>query len=98
MTIPLDKWPNDAEQCTTTARSSHSFVRKASEHLRHSGTADAEVAGECRLTFELPGVEERLVVPGEPNGIAGFFRKVRHVRFRAAGTVPGYDLDNSRSS
>ena len=40
-------------------------LSEPSQHLRHPGTADAEVTGECRPALEVAGVEQRLVVTGE---------------------------------
>jgi hypothetical protein len=68
------------------------------QHLRHASAADAEVAGESSAVLELTRIEKGLVVPGELERIAGFFRREQHQRFRAAGTVPGKELDNRRST
>ncbi len=59
---------------------------------------DAEVAGECRPVFELPGVKQRLVVTGEFERIAGFIRGRRNLRFGVAGTVPGVEGNDGRCS
>jgi hypothetical protein len=56
------------------------------------------MAGKGGPALELAGVEQRLVVAGKLERIAGFFRGGRNFWFWVAGTVPGEDLDNSRST
>jgi hypothetical protein len=67
------------------------------QNLRYSRPTDAEVTGESGTTLELAGVEQRLVIPGELQRIAGFFRSGRNARFGFAGTVPGVDSDDGGS-
>ena len=55
-------------------------------------------AGEISPVLELAGVEQRLVTAGELEPIAWFFGSGEIRRFGFAGTVPGHDLDNSRST
>jgi hypothetical protein len=50
-----------------------------------------------RPVRELARFEQRLVVAGQLEWIAGFFVSRRHLRLCFAGTVPGNDLYNSRS-
>src|SRR6516165_1075650 len=77
---------------------SHRVGVESLQNLRHSGPADAKVSSKLRTALELARVEERLIIPGELERMAKFFRRCRYLRFRTVGTVPGDDLDNRRSS
>ena len=71
---------------------------EAPKHLRHPGPADAEVTGESGPALELTGVQQRLVMAGEFQGIAAFFGSCRRLWFWIAGTVPGEDGDDGLST
>jgi len=55
------------------------------------------MAGKSSPIFKLARAEQRLVVAGELERITGLLGR-RSLPFRAAGTVPGKELDNRRSS
>ena len=57
--------------------------------MSHPSPADAEIACKRRAVLELAGIEKRLVIAGELERIAAFFRGCRNLRFGLAGTVPG---------
>src|SRR5208282_134821 len=69
-----------------------------SQYVSDPGSAYPKVAGKGSPVFKLAGVEQRLVIVGELQRITGFLGSRRILRFRFAGTVPGYDLDNGRST
>jgi hypothetical protein len=73
-------------------------LAKPPQYLCHPGPANAEVAGESSTILKLARVEQRLVVAGKFQRVAGFLRSGRNLRFWFAGTVPGNDLDNRRST
>jgi hypothetical protein len=73
-------------------------LAKPPQDLRHPCPADAQIAGERSPALELAEVEQRLVVAGELERIAGFLWNGRSLWFVIAGTVPGDDLDNGRST
>jgi hypothetical protein len=65
--------------------------------LSHPRPADAEVTGECGTVLELAGVKKRLIVVGQLERIAWFVWSWL-AAFKLTGTVPGDDLDDSRST
>jgi hypothetical protein len=73
------------------------LISEPSKNLRHSRTADPEIASKVRTILELPGVEQRPVVAGELERIAWFGRS-RFEGFWGAGTVPGVKGNDSRST
>ena len=72
-------------------------LRQPFQHMRDPCPADAEIAGKSRPILELAGIEQRLVIAGELERIAWFFRGGINLRFGVAGTVPGEKGDDSRS-
>ena len=69
-------------------------LSEPSQHLRHPGTADAEVTGECRPALEVAGVEQRLVVTGEVERIGTRFPGSLGTRFRLEWGSRGVDGDD----
>jgi hypothetical protein len=67
------------------------------QYVRDPCPANTKVAGKSRPVFELSGVEQRLVIVGPFERIARFLRSRGNLRFWFAGTVPGDDIDDSRS-
>jgi hypothetical protein len=65
--------------------------------MSHPSPADAEIAYKRSAVLELAGIEKRLVIAGELERIAGFFRGDRNLRFGVAGTVPGVKGNDRRS-
>jgi hypothetical protein len=56
-------------------------VRKASQHLREPGPADAEMASKWGTALELAGVKQSLVMAGEFQRIAGYLGSRLVLRF-----------------
>ena len=70
---------------------------KPPKHLRHPRPADTQMAGQRRPAFELPGVEQRLVMAGQFHAVrtlpAGWLR----LRFFVRMGCPGVKHDDRAS-
>jgi hypothetical protein len=73
------------------------YLPEPFQHLRHSGPADAEVACESSPVLELAAAQKGLIVAGEFQRFAAFFRRCGRLRFGINGTVPGEESDDGRS-
>lgn len=69
-----------------------SEVSESVENLSHPCPADAQVAGESRPVFKLSGVEERLLVAGEPERVAWWGSRFFCALCRAGIRFHGYKL------
>jgi hypothetical protein len=87
-----------AEMDESAARSPMPPLFESSKHLCHSGPANSQIAGKGRTTLELSCVEKRLVIEGEFERIAAFYRSRLWLRYLVDGTVPGENGDHGRST
>jgi hypothetical protein len=70
----------------------------STKYLHDPRPAYAEMAGERRPILEPARVETCLVVAGEFERIAGFFRSRFGLRFGVRKSIPGDDGDDSHST